>query len=241
MTPAASVVEVSPRPLRRFMRKAKIVEVFGSIQGEGPYVGERQVFVRFFGCNMSCRFCDERKKTDFLEYGEADLIEKIIGKGEDTVSLTGGEPLLQADFLKGMLPILKERGLRVYLETNGVLKHALLKVMDHVDIISMDIKLPSSTGRGAYWDAHSEFLKEAARKEVFIKSVVTPKTLLSDIEEAASLVKRVDKNIPFIIQPVSYNGSIESIDLLDTFFEGAKKMLKDVRVIPQVHKILGVK
>lgn len=221
--------------------KAKIVEIFSSIQGEGPYVGERQVFVRFFGCNMSCRFCDERKKTDFLEYSEEGLVEKIIAEGEATVSLTGGEPLLQADFLKAILPVLKERGLKIYLETNGVLKHALLKVMDHVDIISMDVKLPSSTGRGAYWDAHSEFLKEAVRKEVFIKSVVTPKTLLSDIEKAASLVKAVDKNIPFIIQPVSYNDNIEGIDELDTFFDSAKNTLDDVRIIPQVHKILGVK
>jgi len=223
------------------MKKAKIVEIFSSIQGEGPYVGESQVFVRFFGCNLSCKFCDESKKSEFSEYSKSELIEKIINEDETTVSLTGGEPLLQADFLKEILPVLKQRQMKIYLETNGVLKDSLLKIVDYVDIISMDIKLPSSTGIAPCWDAHSEFLKEASRKNVFTKSVVTAQTLLSDIEMAISIVETVDKNIPFIIQPVSYNGNIEKVDLLDSFFDSAKKALNDVRIIPQVHKILGVR
>lgn len=235
------------------MKKAKVIEIFSSIQGEGPYLGESQVFVRFFGCNLSCKFCDESKKSEFSEYSENELIEKIINegkprtkseifvRGETTVSLTGGEPLLQADFLKEILPALKQRRMKIYLESNGVLKDSLLKVVDYVDIISMDIKLPSSTGIAPCWDAHSEFLKEASRKNVFTKSVVTAQTLLSDIEMAVSIVEAVDKNIPFIIQPVSYNGNIENVDLLDSFFDSAKKTLDDVRIIPQVHKILGVR
>lgn len=223
------------------MKKAKITEIFSSIQGEGPYVGEEQAFVRFYGCNLSCKFCDENKKTDFLEYSPGDVIERIVGENKDTVSLTGGEPLLQADFLKEILPRLKKRGLRVYLETNGTLKHELLKILDYVDIISMDIKLPSSTGAGPYWQEHSVFLKESVRKEVFVKSVVTNETALPDLETAADIIRSVDKNIPFIIQPVSYNGSIAKIDLMTAFSDSARRRLHSVRVIPQLHKKLGVK
>jgi len=223
------------------MNKARIIEIFSSIQGEGPYAGEEQVFVRFWGCNLSCRFCDERKKTDFLEYFPDEAIERIITAARKTVSLTGGEPLMQLDFLKEILPALKERGLKIYLETNGMLKDELVKILDYIDIISMDIKLPSSTGLGPYWQEHSLFLKEAVKKEVFVKSVVTGRSSLSDIKKAVSIVRGVDKNIPFIIQPVSYNGNVEKIDLLPAFFDSAKKELEEVRVIPQVHKILGVK
>jgi organic radical activating enzyme len=222
------------------MLKAKIIEIFSSIQGEGPYVGEEQVFVRFFGCNLSCRFCDEFKKRNFSEYLPEEVIEKIMKEAIKTVSLTGGEPLLHADFLKDLLPALKQKGLKIYLETNGTLTSELLKIRDYVDIISMDLKLPSSTGLRPYWQEHSDFLKESIIREVFVKSVVTNQTPLSDIEKAISIIESIDRNITFIIQPVSYNGRVEKIDLLFDFFKCARHKLNNVRVIPQVHKILGV-
>jgi len=148
---------------------------------------------------------------------------------------------MQAGFLKEKLPGLREKGLKIYLETNGTLKDAFLEVLDLVDIISMDLKLPSSTGIRPYWQEHALFLKEAVKKEVFVKAVVTRETLLSDIEMAVDIVKDIDKNIPFIIQPVSYNSNIERVGLLDAFSDSARKILRNVRIIPQVHKILGVK
>ncbi len=223
------------------MKKAKIVEIFSSIQGEGPYAGEEHVFVRFYGCNLGCSFCDENKKTVYSEYTADAVIEKVVNESKETISLTGGEPLLHVDFLKEVLPVLKKKGLKIYLETNGTLKDRLLEVLDFVDIISMDLKLPSSTGLRAFWQEHSLFLKDALKKEVFVKSVVTARTLSSDIEMAASIVNALDKNIPFIIQPVSYNGIVEKVDLLPIFFERAKIELDSVRIIPQIHKILGVK
>ncbi|MBU1006368.1 MAG: 7-carboxy-7-deazaguanine synthase QueE [Candidatus Omnitrophica bacterium] len=219
----------------------KIIEIFSSIQGEGPYVGEEQAFVRLYGCNLACKFCDESSKSEFTEYFADGLIGRIINEGRKTISFTGGEPLLQAESLREIFQVLKEKGSRIYLETNGTLKDELLKVIDYVDVISMDVKLPSSTGCGPFWREHEDFLKEAVRKEAFVKSIVTPETLLSDIERAVSVVEKVDKNIPFIIQPVSYNGNIEKIGALGVFLTSASRRLKNVRIIPQAHKILGVK
>ena len=223
------------------MKRARITEIFSSIQGEGPYIGEEQAFVRFSGCNLSCKFCDEARKKDFKEFTIEEVIARVIKEDKKVVSLTGGEPLLQADFLSELLPFLKKQGVRIYLETNGILKDELSGIIRHIDVISMDIKLSSSTGIRPYWDEHALFLKEAHIKEVFVKSVVTPETLLSDVEMAASIVRSVDENIPFIIQPVSYNGSVENVDLLNSFFESSRHRLTNVRIMPQVHKILGVK
>ncbi len=223
------------------MRRARITEIYSSIQGEGPYVGHEHVFVRFSGCNLGCGFCDEKEKTGFFEYDADAVIENIAREEKNTVSLTGGEPLLQADFLKEILPVLKEKGAQVYLETNGTMKDRLLDVLDYIDIISMDMKLPSSTGLGVYWQEHLDFLKEAIKKEVFIKIVVTPETSLEDIEKAVSIVRGIDKDILFILQPVSYNGKVENIASLPDFFRNAKKELGRVTIIPQVHKILGVR
>ncbi|MFH0876779.1 MAG: 7-carboxy-7-deazaguanine synthase QueE, partial [Candidatus Omnitrophota bacterium] len=72
------------------MVKAKIAEIFESIQGEGIYAGQQQVFVRFFGCNLSCGFCDTPLAT-FKEYTVAALREEIAEfSGYQALSLTGG-------------------------------------------------------------------------------------------------------------------------------------------------------
>ena len=221
--------------------KAKIVEIFSSIQGEGLYVGQAQTFVRFYGCNIDCRYCDEAWKNRFKEYSAPELIEAIIKENNKVISLTGGEPLLYAGFLKEVLPWLKKKGFIVYLETNGTLKNKLLKIIDFLDIISMDIKLPSSTGLRAYWKIHASFLKEAAEKKVFVKSVITDKTSIADIKKAVSIIKGVDRDIFFILQPVTINNKMQKIKSIDRFLDAANSSLNNVRIIPQVHKILGLR
>lgn len=223
------------------MEKAKIVEIFSSIQGEGLYVGEVQTFVRFYGCNIDCGFCDESVKNKFREYSSRELISAIVRKGNKVVSFTGGEPLLYAGFLKEVLAHLKKKGFIAYLETNGILKNKLLEIIDFLDIISMDIKLPSSTGLEAYWEDHAGFLKEAVKKKVFVKSVITDKTSISDIKKAVAVIKGVDKDIFFILQPVMINNRMRKIKSAYRFLDMANSELNNVRLIPQVHKILGLK
>ena len=147
--------------------KGRIAEVFDSIQGEGLYLGEKQIFVRFYGCNLECRFCDTKLKS-FMEYEPEELFRelKLYQDKYHSVSFTGGEPLLQKDFLKEMLKMTRKDNFRNYLETNGVLYEELEDVIDYVDIVAMDLKLPSSTGLGDFWDEHRLFLKIASQREV---------------------------------------------------------------------------
>ena len=223
------------------MKKAKITEIFSSIQGEGVHLGQPQTFVRFYGCNLKCGFCDEVGKKRFKEYSAQELVKAIIKENNKVVSLTGGEPLLCADFLKEALPGLKKKGFTVYLETNGTLKNKLLEIIDFLDIISMDIKLPSSTGGRAFWKSHYDFLKASAGKEVFVKAVITNKTALPDIKKAVSVIEKVNKAIFFILQPATSGNRIQKIEKAQEFLKLACSRLDNVRLIPQVHKILGVK
>ena len=144
-------------------------------------------------------------------------------------------------FLKKVLPALKHKGFIIYLETNGILRNKLLEIIDFLDIISMDIKLPSSTGRRAYWKAHTDFLEEAARKEVFVKSVITNKTLLADVKKAVFIIEKVSKDIFFILQPVTIDNKIQGIKSAQDFLDMANTRLNNVRLIPQVHKILELR
>lgn len=229
---------------------ADIVEVFSSIQGEGIFVGARQIFVRFKDCSLNCIFCDEPKDLKSRSYSPSELMSEVksleTAKGpHHSISLTGGEPLLYAEFLKEFLKILKRENLKSYLETNGVLPKKLAKVIDVIDIIAMDFKLPSSTGEREYWNEHLEFLKIALKSKVFVKVVVTPDTVNEDMEKAVALIKKVDRNIPFILQPatpIRPDGKpIDTNRLLGFMDIASRNNLENVRAIPQIHKILNMK
>lgn len=253
--------------------KAEITDLFSSIQGEGVFVGAKQIFARFRQCNLACVYCDEPwgnfspernparpAKRDWVRdepwkrepraLSALELLTEIRFLDQQrgphhSVSLTGGEPLMYTDFLKVFLKLLRKEKRKVYLETNGTMPEALGEVIDLVDIVAMDFKLPSSTGQRAYWDEHFDFLKIAAKKNAFVKVVVTPQTTKEDIERSIDILKRLKKDIPFIIQPatplVSGEKPVESGRLLEFLEIGARNAVDGIRVIPQVHKMLGVK
>ncbi len=227
---------------------AKVAEIFTSIKGEGIFSGKRQLFVRFSGCNLKCSFCDTPiLQQEAKEYNAAGLFEHIAQSASPqnihSISLTGGEPLLQAEFLKQFLPELKRHTYKVYLETNGTLPGQLDKVIDYIDIIAMDIKLPSSCGMPDFWKEHSQFLDVAMKKQVFVKLIITDKTTYTDISRAIFLVKYKNPYIAFILQPVSPNPDIGAVEpkLLDMFKNIASEHLCKVKIIPQMHKLYGVK
>ena len=64
-------------------------------------------------------------------------------------------------FLKDFCHALHREGKKIYLDTNGTLPDALAEIIKDIDIIAMDIKLPSSTQQQAFWAEHKEFLKIA--------------------------------------------------------------------------------
>lgn len=235
--------------------EASLVEVFSSFQGEGLYVGERQIFIRFAGCNLSCQYCDtplalqvpklfkleaipgSRKYEQHNNPANLDQLVGIISAldkpegSHHSISLTGGEPLLQVDFIKQLIPKLKHK---YYLETNGVLPDHLAEVIELIDIVAMDIKLPSATGLSPYWKEHKKTLETAYLKEVFVKIVFTKGSKIKEIDEAAGLIAAVDDKIPLVLQPVSPHSPTN--EQIFAFYNTARRKLKKVRVIPQAHK-----
>ncbi len=243
-------------------------EVFASVQGEGPRIGERHIFVRFQGCDIRCRYCD----TPAAAYGKnngarnfrvqtstanpavheevpnpvsqsrlTELCARLVipGPSRPIISLTGGEPLLQAEFLAEWLPSAKKQFL-IYLETAGIHAKAMENLRGLVDTVSMDFKLPSATGLRPFWEEHARFL--AAAKDgaaVFVKTVITRETTKDDILMSAGLIARQDHSIPLVLQPA--DGPLApDADMLIGFQEAALRSIADVRIIPQAHKILMV-
>jgi len=220
--------------------KAKISEVFKSIQGEGLYQGKDQLFVRFFGCNLDCSFCDT-KLSSYKQLSLDELLGQIATFSDyHSLSLTGGEPLLQIDFLKELVEQLKKDGKIVYLETNGSLYQNLTRVIDNIDIIAMDFKLSSSTGMKDFWFEHREFLKVAKTREVFVKTVVGEASRVEDLRIALAVIKEIDRNIVLVLQPQNPKESLLT-EKLNYFEKVCKNNNIEVRVIPQLHKLLGIR
>jgi len=222
--------------------KARIAEVFESVQGEGLYLGDRQLFIRFFGCNLNCRFCDT-KLDHFMEYEPQELLEeiKLYKNGINCITFTGGEPLLQKDFLREIMKDTSKRGYKNYLETNGTLPGELENVIDFADTVAMDIKLPSSTGMGELWLLHRKFLEISSKKEVFLKTVVCQSTQEKDLIEAIKLIKEVNRAAILVLQPNSYETQEQMAEKLERFKDICRKERVTACVIPQMHKIIGVK
>ncbi|MGB7417201.1 MAG: 7-carboxy-7-deazaguanine synthase QueE [Thermosynechococcaceae cyanobacterium] len=244
-----------------------LVEIFSAIQGEGLNVGTRQIFVRFGGCDLRCRFCDSVhtwhpnescriEKTpglrDFESHPNPVSVEQILKwvqrqdqpKLHDSISLTGGEPLLHSDFLRGLLPKLRSQThLPIYLETGGHLPQALQTLLPHLDLIGMDLKLPSVSGEN-HWEAHREFLNHAveANVEIFCKVILAEHTAPDDLEKVIETVTAINPMIPIYLQPVTplSDHSMRSPTPAQVLQWQAelKQKLSTVRVVPQTHKML---
>ncbi len=239
-------------------------EIFSSRQGEGPYTGINMTFVRFQGCSLRCRWCDTpaslpRHQATFRvesppqsglfrnEQNPCTLsqLNAICTEFDDEwIALTGGEPLEQSSFLAEWLPTLSLRR-KILLETGGVLTRALHTVMPFVDVISMDLKLPSSTGMRAYWDTHREFLHtaHAAKKNVYVKMVIDADTTAGDIQQASDLIAAIDANIPVIVQCASATPTFDRTPTevqLTRALAHCQTTLQRVSIGHQMHKVWGV-
>ena len=84
----------------------------------------------------------------------------------------------------------------------------------------------------------------AACKEVFVKVVVTPNISRDEVDRCVQMVREVDERIPFVFQPESeLTGiSVKALQYIEEeLMERASRVLKDVRVIPQMHKVWGIR
>ena len=218
-------------------QSTKIREIFTSIQGEGPYIGQKHIFVRFCKCNLNCDFCD----TDFnpkkaKNYTTDELFQELDLISCDTISFTGGEPLMDVEFLKEFLKSYKvDLNKKIYLETNGIMFEQLAQIIDYVDVISMDIKLESATGQKTRFIHNEKFLEIATKKETFIKVVFDNNIIQEEIDFCSNIAKKY--GLLLVLQPkMPMSEDLELEKIYNKFYE----QYKNVRLIPQVHKFLNL-
>lgn len=231
-------------------------EIFCSLQGEGPCLGARQVFIRFKGCNLACDYCDTRQGREKCR------VERIPGAksyyhlknplGREEVestardfgpvhsyALTGGEPLLQAGFIKRL--DLKP----LYLESNMTLPEKAREVKEKVSYVAGDFKLNSALKmkREEYQELKEatikcfKLLKKSDQRDTFAKIVVSRRTGEQELQESISAIK--DYVRLAVLQPVSPLEQAPSPGEL-LRLQSELSPIVEVRIIPQVHKFLNL-
>jgi pyruvate-formate lyase-activating enzyme len=159
-----------------------------------------------------------------------------------SVAFTGGEPILQPDFVRALANGARAMGLKTYLDTSGTLAPNLKSIADAIDIFALDLKLPSCPGVRLDWEDARACLEAVRGREAFVKIVILEDSDPEEVAQAARLVCETDPGIKVILQPVT--------PVSDATVEPSGRTLAAMRqrcleegveplVIPQLHKLAG--
>jgi organic radical activating enzyme len=234
----------------------RLSEVFTSIEGEGILFGTKTLFVRLAGCPLNCHWCDTPYALP-MESGELysmkeakDLLSRNLQPNTYKVNFTGGEPLAQHEAVRELAVYAREIGLRTYLESACYDSARFAAVLSYIDICKIEFKLEDAAAvdKKTYptlLKNELECLKLAAEagKTTYVKVVVTNS---SDLDEFQDLVRNVFASISaghlagFIIQP-SHKTDEPSLEKLFGFYDAVYPYYSEVRVVPQLHKAIGVR
>lgn len=253
-------------------RDILVSEIFSAIQGEAALVGERQVFVRLTGCNIRCTYCDQPEalertagpcrieatagRRDWSTEASPLSIDRVVESvatlwdqvPHHSISLTGGEPLLQGTRVEKLVGRLAVEGWPVMLETNGTLLPPLRKLGGDLAYVSMDLKLRSVDGERVVPTTQATFLTQAVASgaTTWVKVVIGPDTDLDEFDAGIAMVAGVSAGradlIEVFLQPLTPFGAASvapSPDLVLELHERALRIHRRVRVVPQTHKAIG--
>jgi len=198
------------------------IETFGLVDGPGI-----RTVIFLNGCKLRCKYCHnpEMWHMQELNYEPREIVEKVkrfkpYYKETGGVTFSGGEPLLQVDFLIETMKLLKEENIHIAIDTAGVGIGKYDEVLKYTDLVLLDIKHTNEKG---YFDITGNKLEEVEKfieevnkqkKPVWIRQVVVP-GIMDNIEYLKSLKEYLKKI-----------NNIERIDFLPYHKMGEEKYQK---------------
>lgn len=230
-----------------------VAEIFGpTIQGEGPHVGMKTIFVRVCGCDFNCSWCDSKfawkASKDTVRYTPEELAETIINKCRETntknVVLTGGNPCLY-DFDE-VVKQLHMNNITVDVETQG---SKLPMWLIDTDLIVISPKAPSS-GQVDVFESIKDFLKltKFISNKIAIKIPIFNQEDFEFAKEYYEIIqehRRYGVNIDLYLSVGNTNTSEEG-DISSRVLNDYKSLIEMVNesemervfILPQVHTLV---
>lgn len=200
------------------MIEIKVSEIFTSFQGEGPYIGTPATFLRLYGCNLNCQWCD----TDISTYemlSVDDVAEILITQMEfnniKLLVITGGEPTLQMDEIKRLIKELP-KDIKIQLETNG----SIFEYLPEMEYVVSPKE-----------DKEKVFENYYKYENVFFKFVITSQ---EDIDEVISIKDKYGYNKTIWLQ-----GEFSKDDQMADLIRENFPRLENVKLSVQTHKYLS--
>lgn len=234
--------------------KVRLFEIFTSVEGEGVLYGTKTLFVRLAGCPFTCFYCDTVEALPMnsgTEYSLEEACKIINSKLQDKtykVNFTGGDPLIQHEAVREMAKHVKSKNIPTYLESSCFDSAKFSEVVPFIDFVKIEFKTKDSEfvdlkHYSTLMENAFECLKTSVslKKITYIKIVVSSKTDLLSFKE---LIKRIFNTISktdiagFIIQP-TYGVAEPSLEQLLEFYDIVYPLYNEVRIIPQLHKLIG--
>ncbi|MGI0023818.1 MAG: 7-carboxy-7-deazaguanine synthase QueE [Nitrososphaera sp.] len=237
-------------------RVVKLSEIFTSIEGEGILFGTKTMFIRLAGCPLKCHWCDTPyalpmdSGTQYSIDRVKELISENLHPNTYKVNFTGGEPLVQDEAVIELAAFVKKKGLRTYLESACYDASRFRRVLPYIDICKVEFKLRDSkvvdhNQYASLLENELECLKVSvgAGKTTYIKVVVTNSSDLKEFKDLLHMIFRLIKPSEiagFIIQP-SHKFDEPTLERLFGFYDAVYPLYDQVRIVPQLHKTIGVR
>lgn len=234
--------------------KVRLYEIFTSLEGEGVLYGTKTLFVRLAGCPFSCFYCDTKESLPLdsgKEYEVKDacnMISEQLQQKTYKVNFTGGDPLLQADAVAELARFVQSKKIPTYLESSCFDSAKFATVLPHIDYVKIELKTEDSgfvdtQHYSKLIDNALDCLKQsvAQKKSTYIKIVVSSKTTpesFADLVKKIFVVARPEDLKGFIIQP-TYGIAEPSLHNLLSLYDIVYPHYNEVRVVPQLHKLIG--
>ena len=240
--------DAGDKPAGAGPQRAPLIEIFHSIQGEGRFVGVPMTFLRLATCPLRCLYCDtpnsyvaparvpvrfgpreQHEPNPVAADRAAELVRQCsatnaAGSRAQRVSVTGGEPLVFPAFVREFGRAVRDKGIRLHLETAAIDPDALSACIDQVDHLSADYKLPETLGTPtkpelvlapgkSYGPLHRRCIEIAMRRgaSVDVKIVLTDRVTDASLEQALQELQGVRDKILLVLQPVTPFGDLRKV------------------------------
>lgn len=222
--------EQKPEKIDHKSAMLDVHSIFSTIQGEGPFSGQRAIFIRLAGCNLQCPLCDTDYTKGRKELTDNDVLREVLELRSKAklVVITGGEPFRQN--ITGLVNKLLERGYSVQIETNGTI---FLEDFPYEDVIV--ICSPKTPKINPKLEQHVDTFKYVITHGQVDSDYLPIQVLGLDYDTPVYKAKEGSK---VFVQPCDSKQSELNENNLQTCIDAVEDMGYTLNL--QLHKIIGV-